>query len=915
MSTAIRNDTVRKKRSVVIRTPDHHLRIFVSSTLTELAAERVATHKAITKLHFAPVMFESGARPHPAQDLYQAYLSQSHIFIGIYWQSYGWTGPGMQVSGLEDEYNRSDSMPRLIYIKDPSPDRDPALSRLLDRIKGENASSYKHFTAPEELRELVENDLILLLTEYFETARAEEQPLADLMPTTLTNVPIPRNQLVGREMILDTVCRLLVRNDVALVTLTGPAGTGKSRLGIQVALELRDKFKDGVFMVALEAIHDPGLVIPTITKTLNIAEIAGGLSLNELLKGQLCNKHMLLLLDNFEQILQAGPQVADLLEACPKVKILVTSRAPLHLRAEKEFLIPPLVAPPIKGTREILSLTQYSAVRLFIQRCQAVKADFQVTNENAPAIAEICHRLDGLPLAIELAAARIKLLPPQLLLARLDNRFDVLRGGTKDLPERQRTMYGAIDWSYSLLNENERRLFQRLSVFCGGFTIEAATEVCVADDHNQSNLLDELEMLVDSSLIRSPEEAPGELRMKMLESIREFAFEHLMQSNDAEVVHNRYNQYYLTLAEQAEIELHQSSQHAWNKRIDGELDNLRAVMAHTIEIGNCEIALRIATALWRYWWTHGYWSEGLQWLQTSLNASRHLPIELKANALNQIGWLTRYTGDFPNAITVLQEAVTLWQQTSDQSGLSMTLSNLGASLLNQGDNARATALLEEALALSQQQGDKLAMYVSLEILGNVASRQGEIHKAIDLYSEALALAESEGDEDHIAKILNALGDEYVMAGDYDRGEECFSRAAVICKKLGNRIVSAYLSGNRAIIALKKGNYSDATDLLTQAISVIQELGDKDEAILCLEPFAYIAIEKNELERALRLFAASESLGKEMGMSRPKQMQEDFDTDVAILTNQLNPATFNRVWSEGSRMTLDMAIAYAIGRGD
>lgn len=907
------NDLDNKKQTVLIRTPDHHLRVFVSSTLRELEPERRAVRKAITKLHLAPVMFESGARPHPAQDLYQAYLSQSHIFIGIYWQSYGWQGPGMQVSGLEDEYIRSAGLPRLIYIKHPAPDRDPALDRMLAHIRDENSSSYKHFATPDELSDLVEDDLILLLTEYFETARTGELSLVNPNPTILNNLPIPRNPIIGRDQELKTTRNLLLRDDVALVTLTGPAGTGKSRLAIQVTLDLRQQFNDGVFMVSLESIHDPRLVLPSIAKTLNIAESISGLSLLELLKGYLCHKQTLLLLDNFEQVLPAATHIAELLEACPRVKILVTSRASLHLRPEKEYPIPPLKVPPLNEISDLSRLTQYSAVQLFIQRCQAVKADFQVTDNNATAIAQICHRLDGLPLAIELAASRIKLLPPQALLSHLRHRFDVLRGGTNDLPERQRTMYRAIDWSYSLLDKSDQQLFERLSVFCSNWTVEAAIAVCANGHQGQVEILDGIERLVDNNLIRASEDVTDEPRLKMLESIREFAYQHLLQNGEANNLHERCAQYYLSLSEQAESGLFQASQQDWHQRVDAELDNLRCIMGLAIEHGQSQVALRITTGIWRYWWVHGYWSEGLQWLKDGLTKSESIPVELRAKALTQIGWLYRYLGDFPQAIAVLEESLELYQQVDNRAGFVLALSNLGASVLHQGDTERARHLLEDALSLSRQQGDKLGMYISLEILGHGASRQGNSEKAIEFFREALALAEQAQDEDQIAKILNALGDEYVIQGDYDLAEACFTRAATICKKLGNRIVGAWVCANRSIIAIKKANYGLAFELLSRSISEMQELGDKEDVILCLEPFAYIARELHEPERAIHLFGASETQRKLIGITRSQPLQADYDMNIAALTKQLGETSFKAAWDEGSKMTLDQAVAYAIQR--
>ena len=910
----MKNVLEHKKRAVLIRTPDHHLRVFVSSTLNELAAERKAVRQALTKLRLAPVMFESGARPHPAQDLYQAYLSQSHIFIGIYWQSYGWMGPGMQISGLEDEYNRSPGMPRLIYIKNPSPERDPALKSMLERIKDENASAYKYFTTPNELRELVENDLMLLLTEYFETARAEEQPPGGLTPTTLTNVPIPRNPLIGRELEMETARSLLLRDDVALVTLTGPAGTGKSRLGIQIALELRDEFSDGVYMVGLESIRDPGLVIPTIANTLNITETASGLSLLEHLKRHLCTKQMLLLLDNFEQVLPAAPQVADLLEACPKVKILVTSRASLHLRAEKELPIPPLTVPPLKETHELQPLSQYSAVQLFIQRCQAVKADFQVTNENAPAVAEICHRLDGLPLAIELAAARIKLLPPQALLSRLERRFEVLRGGTKDLPERQQTMYSAIDWSYSLLDENEKRLFQRLSVFSGGWTVEAAFAVCSAEDQGQLEVLDGLQMLVDNNLLRSPEEASGETRLQMLESIREFAHDHLAESGEGEAIHHRHAQYYASLAEQAEKEKFGSApQHAWRIRLEAELDNLRAAMDWALEKSQYACELRIATGMWRFWWTHGYWHEGIHWLELGLAGSEPSAGAVRAKALTRMGWMLNKLGDASRSIASLQEGVALWRQIDDQAGLALALSNLGGVLVSY-DSAKAITILEEALKIRRGLSDQPGVYATMMNLGNAFNQQGQTNRAIELFTESLKQARAVNDDYSMGVTLINLGDSYTSNGSYEPAEECFAEAERIYQNLADRAGLAEIKRGRGRIALKRGDPVRALDLLSEACGIVFEMDIVGQTLVAIEGIAFAAQKLDDLVKATRLLSACDSIRNQINLSRIQIHQADCEAYLKSIRASLDESAFTTAWAEGSRMTLDQAVAYAVRRG-
>ncbi len=899
-----------KKHPVVIRTPDHRLRVFVSSTLNELAAEREATYKAITKLRLAAVMFESGARPHPAQDVYQAYLSQSHIFIGIYWQSYGWLGTGMQISGLEDEYNRSGNLPRLIYIKKPAPERHPSLARLMDRVREENASSYKYFTSPDELGELVENDLILLLTEYFETARAEESTSDELNATSLTNVPMPRNPLIGREQELESTRNLLMRDDTGLVTLTGPAGIGKSRLGIQIALDLRAQFRDGVFMIGLESIRDPALVIPTVAKTLGITEGTGELSLIELLKRYLCEKRVLLLLDNFEQVLPAAPQVADLLESCPYVKILVTSRASLHLRPEKEQPIPPLSVPPPSERLELQPLSQYSAVKLFIERCRAVKPEFEVTNENAPAVAEICQRLDGLPLAIELAAARIKLLTPQALLSRLERRFEVLRGGTIDLPERHQTMYSAIDWSYSLLGKDEKQLLQCLSVFSGGWVVQAVSAICSLEGQGEGKILEKLEMLVDNNLIRPPDDTPGEPRLRMLESIREFAYDRLIESGEADTVHQRHAQYYALLAEQAEREKYGSEEQlAWRMRLEAELDNLRSAMSWALEKSQFKCELRIATGLWRFWWTHGYLREGIQWLKKGLAGIGPNANEVRARALTRLGWMMNKVGDATNGLENLQEAVLMWRQIGNQSGLAQALSNLGGITLPH-DTAQATVMLEEALAIRRKLSDKHGVHATLMNLGLAMYWQGNTRRMIELFNESLEIARELKDTYSMGVTLLNLGDAYMYRGEYQQAEKCLSEVEGIYQTLGDRAGLAEVKRCRGSIALRQGDYGQALGLFTQALRTAIETEIMSLQLVNIEGIALVAEKMNDPLKAIRLLSACEATRQKLKLIRIASHQADVEACLAAIRSSSRNGVYDTAWAEGSKYTLEQAVAYA-----
>lgn len=898
-------------QSHVIRTPEHRLRVFVSSTLKELAKERLAIRQAIVRLRLTPVMFESGARPHPAQTLYRAYLSQSHIFIGLYWQSYGWTAPGMLVSGLEDEYNLSVHLPRLLYIKDPAPDREPSLARLIDRMQNESSSCYKRFSSTEELEELVENDLALILTEHFESSHCEPDKPREPSSLPRSSVPTPRNKLIGRERELLMAKEMLRRDDIALVTLTGAGGIGKSRLGIQVALELQDQFPDGIYLVGLEALTDPELVIPTLARALGIAETAGPGPLSEMLKGLLHEKQVLLVLDNFEQVLAAASQVADLMESCPRTKFLITSRAPLHLRAERQLLIPPLTVPPIGDGLTPEMLQKYPAVQLFTERTRSVKPDFEVTPTNAMAVAQICDRLEGLPLAIELASARSRMLSPQALLVRLQDRFKLLRGERRDLPERQQTMYSAIDWSHSLLSDDEKRLFRRLAVFSGGWSFDDADAVCNSEDEEPRPVFEGLEKLVEHSLVRPPEEVGGELRFSMFETIREFARERLGQSGDLDATEQQHAKHYLSLAETAEVELQGPARKSWGSRLDAEIDNLRAAMRWGLDGHENEISLRIATSLWLFWWTHGYWQEGLQWLERGICDREQIPVALKARGLALAGGLARELGDYAKGTPLLKESLALWRQIGDQKGIAMALSNLGPMLLRQGDYSGATAMLEEALGVRRQLPERRGLIATLMNLAITLSEQGEHARAVDLYREALNLARTAGDDDQVALVLANFARTEIGQGHLNEAEALYAEAAPIFERLGNRAWLAFVSQGRGIVAIKRGHRARALDLFSEALTRFHESGVRLYAIACMGWLAGVAEEQGQLERAVSLLSASESLRKKLGVARPRIDQLEFESRLKDLKDKMDKDALAARWADAEMMTYEQAIGYAM----
>ena len=512
----------------VIRTPDRHLRVFVSSTLSELADERRAVSRAITALRMTPVMFEVGARPHPPQDLYRAYLAQSDLFIGLYWQQYGWVGPGMDISGLEDEFRLSRTLPRLLYIKGPAPDREPRLSEMLARVEAEGSESYRHFRTPAELGRLVRDDLAMLLSERFaaHSPAADRPPARPAAPVPARSrgprpLPVGTTSLVGREQAIGEVADLIVRPGARLVTLTGPGGVGKTRLAAAAGERLCDRFDARTAFVSLAAVTDPGLVLAAVGRAVG-ADLAGTGSPLEALAEQIGDGAWLLILDNLEQVTGAARDLGELLARCPGVTILATSRTVLGLGAEQEYPVPPLPL-PLPAPAPAAELAASPAVALFVDRARAVHPGFTLTPGNAAAVAEICRRLEGLPLAIELAAARTRLLDPGTLLRRLAASFDALGTGAVDLPERQRTLRATVEWSVGLLDDSERSLLETMAVFVDGWTIEAAAQVAGLDE---DRALETSEALARHSLIYLDSAGPGP-RPRMLETIRAFVAERL----------------------------------------------------------------------------------------------------------------------------------------------------------------------------------------------------------------------------------------------------------------------------------------------------------------------------------------------------------------------------------------------------
>ncbi len=662
---------------------------------------------------------------------------------------------------------------------------------------------------------------------------AEFPPLRTLDRYT-HNLPAQPTPLIGREAEALAVSDLLRRDNVRLLTLTGPGGTGKTRLALQAAADLLDDFRDGVYFVGLAPIRDPELVVAAIAQALGVTEAAGQ-SLEESLKAYLRSRQALLLLDNFEQVLDAGPLIAALLAAAPHVKVLVTSREVLHLYGEHEYEVPPLSMPDLRHLPPIERLTQYEAVRLFIERAQAVRSDFAVTVENAPAIAEICVRLDGLPLAIELAAARSKLFPPKALLARLDQRLALLTGGPRDLPARQQTLRNAIAWSYDLLDPAEQAIFARLGVFVGGCTLEAAEAVLADDTHSDDDLttyidtsavLDGVMSLIDKSLLEEVGDTDDEPRFVMLETIREYALEQLEASGEDAAIQRRHAAYYLALAETAEPALTGTQPQVWLRRLAAEHPNLRAALKWSISSqGNVELGLRLAAALQWFWIMRSHFSEGYAWLERVLTVLRQgeSTTAVRTKALRAAGVMAWFVVNLAQASALLEESVGLAREVGNLTGTGEALLFLGRIALNRGDYAQAAALAAECLALCQDQGDTWGSTQAFLVLAEAAENQGDLLEAAAHIEAALVLSRAAGYLLWQGWAVSGLGHIAYLQKEYARAQMFLTESVALFQKLDAPAAIAEVLLLLGDLARAQDDQAGAAQQFTESLRLLRDI--------------------------------------------------------------------------------------------
>jgi predicted ATPase/class 3 adenylate cyclase len=683
-------------------------------------------------------------------------------------------------------------------------------------------------------------------------------PALKTLENRQTNLPAQPTPLIGRDRELAELGALLGRADVRLVTLTGPGGTGKTRLGLQVGAESVDAFAAGVFFVPLAPVREPALVLPLIAQTLGLREQPGQ-TIEETLGEFLQEKELLLLLDNLEQLVDVAPRLAELLAGAAGLKVLATSRSPLRLVAEQQY--------PLE------TMADDDALELFLARARAVRPDFALNGQQS-TVAEICRRLDNLPLAIELAASRVRAVSPAAILSRLEKRLKLLTGGARELPERQQTLRAAIDWSYDLLSEDERRLFRRLAVFVGGCTLEAAEAVCDPLGELSLDILDGLASLVDKSLVRPGREVAGEPRFWMLQTIREYAAERLDEADELVDAQRRHAEHFVWLAEEAAKIAFGGEQAVWWSRLDADHDNAREALAWA-SANDRELELRLVNALWYFWSVRGYLSEGRRWLEDAIAADEPGHEALHARAVAAAGALA----------------------------------------YRQGDYERAASLADASLELHRVLGNEVEMARALGELANVAVALGDYEQAMAKYGEASERFRELDDSARVAQVLANMGAVANMQGDYELGRRLGVEALALQQESGNTEAATISQHNLARIDLRTGRFAEAADLLHQGLDAARQLDYRELIAYCLEACAELAVARHDHHRAALFLGSAEGVFAELGVPMSPDETETYEETLTTLRDQLGERQLETELAAGRATLVEQIVADALEFAD
>jgi len=848
----------------LILTHDQRLRVFVSSTISELAEERRAVARAISALRLTPVMFELGARPHPPREVYRSYLAQSDIFIGLYWERYGRMIPGMQISGLEDEFRLSDRLPRLIYVKAPAPDREPRLADLLKRIGGE--VSYRVFRTPRELSRLVRDDLAALLSEHFE----EHPQIVASTPVAATStarpgirpLPVGTTSLVGRERDIGELAALVMQQETRLVNLTGPGGVGKTRLAMAAGEKLRDSFSSRAVFVSLAPVTQPERVLASIAVAVG-ADLPGTASAVDALTEHFGDDPWLLILDNLEQVAMVAPDLNAMLESCRGLVILATSRLALGLRAEREYPVAPLPLAADAASRRAQDEAVSPAVALFVDRAHAVNPGFVLTERNAAAIAEICRRLEGLPLAIELAAARTRLLSPSALLERLAASLDALGTGAVDMPERQRTLRTTVEWSVGLLSDAERSLLEISAIFVGGWTLSAAAQVAGVDDESALELS---EALARHSLIEIANGGDGPPRWRMLETIREFISERLAARSDAAALQHRHADVYRRLAEEADRQLRSGWHEEWLQRLDAEAENLGAAVRWHMAHDSAQLP-HLFRVLWPLWFLRDIIIEGRSWVEELLPHAESLDHQAQA----ELQW------------TALVEA------------------------LEVGDDAAALTARERLQPLLTGIDDKFLNAIAQLAIAWSSPITGDLYGARAAASSSLEMLRDLGEPFWTALALGSLGGLEMAVGDRDDALRHLEEARTLGDGFGSAFLSSWARTLLSALAIASGKLDRAHKLLGEGLELSLAGNSTRSVPLCLDAYARLALTEGHPRRAALLAGAASGISQRASLQSWPTLRQAEANLVSEISRALG-TDFDQVFSDGERLSRQDAVA-------